>query len=79
MGILEDIFIKVGEFYVTIDFVILDMARDSHIEIMLGRPFSATVRCKIHVKERKLTFDVGENHVEFDLCKDCKSSPYSFS
>jgi len=42
LGILEDVPIKVGDFYVPIDFVILDMAEDSHTQILLGRPFLAT-------------------------------------
>ena len=30
LGVLEEVPIKVGDFYVPIDFVILDMAEDSH-------------------------------------------------
>ena len=37
-------------------FVMLDMAEDSCTQIILGRPFLATARCKIDVKEEKLTF-----------------------
>jgi len=70
MGILEDVPIKVGDFYVPIDFVILDIAEDSRTQITLGRPFLATAGCKIDVKEGKLTFDVGEHHAEFGLFKD---------
>ena len=58
MSILEDVPIKVGDFYVPIDFVVLDMAEDYRTQIILGRPFLATVGCKIDVKEGKLTFDV---------------------
>jgi len=55
MGILEDVPIKVGDFYVSIDFVVLDIAEDSRTQIILGRPFLATAGCKIDVKEGKLT------------------------
>jgi len=72
MGILEDVPIKVGDFYVPIDFVVLDMAEDSHTQIILGSPFLATAGCKIDIKEGKLTFDVGEHHVEFGLFDDLK-------
>jgi len=61
-GILEDVPIKVGEFYVPIDFVTLDMVKDSHTQIILSRPFLAIARCKIDVKKGRLTLDVGENH-----------------
>jgi len=70
LGILEDVPIKAGDFYMPIDFVILVMAEDSHTQIILGRPFLATAGCKIDVKEGKLTFDVGECHTEFGLFKD---------
>jgi len=60
LGVLEDVMIKVGDFYVPIDFVILDMAKDSRTQIILGRPFLATTGCKIDVKEGKITFDMAE-------------------
>ena len=42
-----------------IDFMILDIAEDSHTQLILGRPFLAITGCKIYVKEGKLTFDMG--------------------
>ena len=79
MDILEDVSIKVGVFYVPIDFVILDMAKDACTQIILGRPFLTSAVCKIDVKEGKLTFDVGENHTEFGLLNDYEFSPSAFS
>ena len=38
LGVLQGIPIKMGDFYMPIDFVILDMAEDSHTQIILGRP-----------------------------------------
>jgi len=70
LGILEDAPIKVGDFYVPIDFMILDMAKDACTQIILGRPFLAIAGCKIDVKEGRLTFNVGEKHVEFGLFRD---------
>jgi len=78
MGILENVPIKVGDFYVPIYFVVLDMDKDSHTQIILVRPFLAIVGCKIHVKEGRLTFDVGEHHVEFELFDDLKPSSTFF-
>jgi len=79
MGILKDVPIKVGSFYVLIDFVALHMAEDPWTQIILGRTFLATARCKIDVKEGKLTFDVGEPHAEFGLFKGFEFSPSTFS
>ena len=67
LGILEDVHIKMDDFYVPIDFVILNMAKDARTQIILGRPFLAIAGCKIDVKEGRLTFNVGEPHVEFGL------------
>jgi len=66
LGILEDVSIKVGDFYVPIDFVILDMAEDARTQVILRRHFLATAGCKIDVKEGRLTFDVGENMLNLD-------------
>jgi len=55
------------------------MTEDSHMQIILGRPLLATVGYKIDAKEGKLTFDVGEHHVEFGLFKGCNSFPCTFS
>ncbi|XP_057997585.1 uncharacterized protein LOC131176552 [Hevea brasiliensis] len=50
MGILENIPIKVGKFFIPVDFVILEMEEDVQIPIILGRPFLATARAIIDVK-----------------------------
>jgi len=77
LGILENVPIKVGGFYVPIDFVILDMAEDARTQIILGQPFLATVACNIDVKESRLTFDVGKHHAEFGLFKKYESSSFT--
>ncbi|XP_010552107.1 PREDICTED: uncharacterized protein LOC104822555 [Tarenaya hassleriana] len=41
-GILEDVPLKVGNFYILVDFVVLDMDEDSKVPIILGRPFPNT-------------------------------------
>jgi len=45
-GHLEHAPTKVGQFYVPLNFVILDMSEDSRTQIISGRPFLATVECK---------------------------------
>jgi len=51
------------------------MTEDSHTQIILDELFLATTRCKIDVKEGKLTFNVEENHAKFGLFKGFESSP----
>ena len=43
-----------------------------HTPIILGRPFLATTGCRINVENGKLSFDVGDEHVEFNLFKASK-------
>ncbi|XP_050919503.1 uncharacterized protein LOC127137048 [Lathyrus oleraceus] len=66
---LENILIRIGQFYIPTDFVIMDIKEDSYIPIILGRPFLATVGAIIDVKKGKLTFKVGEEKIEFLLAK----------
>jgi len=40
--------------------------------IVLGRPFLAIVGCRIDVKNGKLSFYMGDEHVEFNLFKVSK-------
>lgn len=39
ISMLEKIPIRIGQFYIPTDFVIMDIKDDSHIPIILGRPF----------------------------------------
>ncbi|XP_058006748.1 uncharacterized protein LOC131182121 [Hevea brasiliensis] len=67
MGILENIPIKVGKFFIPVDFVVLEMEEDVQIPIILGRPFLATVGAVINIKNGQLTLKVGDEEVEFNL------------
>jgi len=72
VGILENVPTKVGDLYVLVDFVILEMEEGMRTPIILGRPFLATVGCRIDIKNGKLPFDVGDDHMEFNLFKASK-------
>ncbi|XP_074313771.1 uncharacterized protein LOC141648964 [Silene latifolia] len=67
MGVIEDVSVKVGNFYIPADFVVLDIPEDQQMPIILGRPFLAIGDVNISVKEGKLTIKVGGNVVEFSL------------
>lgn len=58
-GILEDVPIRVGTFYIPVDFVVVEMEEDTHIPIILGRPFLTTAGAIIDVKNGKLSLEVG--------------------
>nr|GFA24882.1 reverse transcriptase domain-containing protein [Tanacetum cinerariifolium] len=38
-GVAENVFVKVGEFYFPVDFVVLDFIADPRVPLILGRPF----------------------------------------
>ncbi|XP_058758400.1 uncharacterized protein LOC131631644 [Vicia villosa] len=69
MGILEDIPVKFGQLYIPTDFVVMDIKEDDDIPILLGRPFLSTAGAIIDVKKGKLTFEVGDEKIEFILSK----------
>ncbi|XP_057985303.1 uncharacterized protein LOC131170262 [Hevea brasiliensis] len=72
VDILENIPIKVGKFFVPLDFVVLEMEEDVQIPIILGRPFLAIARAIIDVKNGRLTLKVGNEEVEFKLFQALK-------
>lgn len=67
IGMLENIPVRVGQFYIPTYFIVMDIKEDSDIPIIPGRPFLATVGTIIDVKQGKLTFEVGEEKIEFIL------------
>ncbi|XP_074580994.1 uncharacterized protein LOC141837511 [Curcuma longa] len=69
-GIVEDVPVEVGGFTIPTDFVVLDMEEDPSIPIILGRSFLATSGAKIDVKNRKLSLEVGEKKIDFNLSLD---------
>ncbi|XP_021717455.1 uncharacterized protein LOC110685265 [Chenopodium quinoa] len=54
-GRVEDIPLKIGEFSIPVDFIVLEIAEDDNIPIILGRPFLATLGALIDVKGGLIT------------------------
>ncbi|XP_021744662.1 uncharacterized protein LOC110710645 [Chenopodium quinoa] len=69
-GKVEDVPLKVGNFTIPVDFIVLGMTEDALTPIILGRPFLATGGAIINVREGKLTLNVGDD--EFCLTIDHK-------
>ena len=67
VGILENVPVRIGQFYIPTDFIIMDIIEDSVTPIILGRPFLAIDGAIIDIKKGRLTFEVGEEKVEFIL------------
>ena len=60
IGICEDVPIKVANFLILIDFVVLDMPEDGSMSIILGRPFLNTAGAVIDCNKGKVTFNVND-------------------
>ncbi|XP_021722677.1 uncharacterized protein LOC110690156 [Chenopodium quinoa] len=67
LGILEDVPLCVGKFFIPCDFVVMEMEEDAHVPIILGRPFLATTGAIIDVKNDKINFEVGDEKMEYSL------------
>ena len=50
VGILENVSLQVGDFYVLDGVIILDMVVDAYTHIILGIPFLATSGCMVVAK-----------------------------
>ncbi|CAM8935245.1 unnamed protein product [Rhodiola kirilowii] len=68
-GILKDVPVRVGNFDISGDFVVLEMEEDNEIPILLGRPFLYTAGAIFDTTKGSITMRVGDEEVEFNLEK----------
>ncbi|GJX65739.1 putative reverse transcriptase domain-containing protein [Tanacetum coccineum] len=74
-GIVENVVVKIDKFVFPVDFIILDMEEDHRIPIILGRPFLATAHAMIDVFNKKISFEVRDETITFDLEKSMRFPP----
>ncbi|XP_078168500.1 uncharacterized protein LOC144563001 [Carex rostrata] len=67
LGVVEDLPIQIGKFFVPIDFVVVDMDEDTHTPLLLGRPFLNTAKVVIYVHDGIITMNIGEEKLTFDI------------
>nr|GFC53658.1 reverse transcriptase domain-containing protein [Tanacetum cinerariifolium] len=67
VGVSEDVYVKVGSFHFSADFVVVDFDADPRVPLFLGRSFLKTERALIDVFEGKLTLRVGKEAINFNL------------
>jgi len=67
LGIAENIPVRIRDFLVLVDFMVLDMSPDSKVSIILGRPFLSIANAHIDVGKRKIKFNINgkEEHFTF--------------
>ncbi|XP_058774441.1 uncharacterized protein LOC131648729 [Vicia villosa] len=67
VGIVDDVLLRISHLYIPTDLVVMEIKEDSNIPILLGRPFLTIIGVIIDVKQGKLTFEVGEEKIEYIL------------
>nr|GEZ04056.1 reverse transcriptase domain-containing protein [Tanacetum cinerariifolium] len=77
-GLAENVFVKVGKFYFTTDFVVLDFIADPRVPLIFGRPFLSTTHAIINVHEREIILRKDKQSLTLQ-CGDTPSiSQYKF-
>ncbi|RYR62434.1 hypothetical protein Ahy_A04g020016 [Arachis hypogaea] len=70
IGVVENVLLKVGKYFLPTDFVILDM-EESHLHpIILGRPFLATARALIDMEKGELILRIHDEQLSFNVFKE---------
>nr|GEW97544.1 reverse transcriptase domain-containing protein [Tanacetum cinerariifolium] len=70
-GVAENVFVKVGKFYLPADFVFLDFIVDPRVPLILGRPFLSTAYALIDVYEGEIIL----RHDDQSLTLKCGDKP----
>jgi hypothetical protein len=65
LGITENIALKIREFFVLVDIVVLDMHPDSKVSLILGRPFLSTANAHIDVGKGEIKFTINGQEEQF--------------
>ncbi|XP_061374000.1 uncharacterized protein LOC133316281 [Gastrolobium bilobum] len=71
-GVIKDVLVKIDKFIFPADFVVLNMAKDTEIPILLGRPFLTTARALVDVEQGKIILRVDEETVTINIFESMK-------
>jgi hypothetical protein len=72
IGIVEDVPVQMGKFFVPGDFVVMEMDEDKDVPVILGRPFLRTARTIFDTYEGTLTMRIGNEKVQFQVANALK-------
>ncbi|CAM8961140.1 unnamed protein product [Rhodiola kirilowii] len=76
--ILRDVPIKIGKFFIPVDFYVLEMDVEQEMPIILGRPFLNTVDAVIRCGEGSIELKKGDEKLKFFLKNAMKAPTSSF-
>nr|ABA98770.1 Athila ORF 1, putative [Oryza sativa Japonica Group] len=66
-GIAEDVPVKIRDFFIPFDFVVLDMDTGKETPLILGRPFLSTVGANIDVGTGSIWFHINRKEEKFEF------------
>nr|GEY91452.1 reverse transcriptase domain-containing protein [Tanacetum cinerariifolium] len=72
-GIARDVFVSVGKFTFTADFVVVDYESDPRVPLILGRPFLRTARSLIDVHGEEMILRDGDERLTLNMKHDTAS------
>ncbi|XP_016192418.1 uncharacterized protein LOC107633290 [Arachis ipaensis] len=77
-GVVENLLVKIGNYFLPTDFIVMDMEESYLHPIILGRPFLATTRALIDVEQGELILRIYDEHFTFHVFKptsECEPEP----
>nr|GEW01114.1 reverse transcriptase domain-containing protein [Tanacetum cinerariifolium] len=75
-GVAENVFVKVGKFYIPANFVVLDFIADPRVPLILGRPFLRIAHAIIDVHEKEIILRQDKQSLMLK-CADTPSISYN--
>jgi hypothetical protein len=75
-GIVKNVRVKIREFLVPVDFVVLDMHPDSRVSLILERSFLSTTNARINAGRGEIRFEINGKEEKFTFCRCFRSSTY---
>nr|GFB69028.1 reverse transcriptase domain-containing protein [Tanacetum cinerariifolium] len=67
IGVAKDVFVKVGKFHFSADFVVVNFDAGPRVPLILRRSFLKTEKALIDVYKRDVTLRVGKEAITFNL------------
>jgi len=64
-GMVKDVMVRIQEYYIPVDFLVLDMQGDDEIPILLGRPFLYTAKANIYIGSEHILFNLPTGKVRY--------------
>ncbi|XP_066159827.1 uncharacterized protein [Oryza sativa Japonica Group] len=66
-GIADDVPVKIRDFFIPVDFVVLDMDTGKETPLILGRPFLSTAGANIDVRTGSIRFHINGKEEKFEF------------